>query len=398
VQSFIISALDASADDVEVVERKGIGHPDTICDALAETLSRNLCREYRDRFGDVLHHNVDKALLRGGSAAPAFGGGMVLEPISIYLAGRSMTEVGGPAFPVDEIAIEGSRAWIRAHMHALDADRHVRIHNLIRPGSQDLQELYSRGQRSKVALANDTTVGVGYAPMSGLEQLVLAVERHINSREPNRQHPAWGEDVKIMGVRCGKEIKLTVACAMIGRYLSHLDDYIAKKLAIEALSRNLAVDHGFPECPVHVNPADNLQAGVVYLTVTGTSAEAGDDGQVGRGNRLNGLITPYRPMIIEAVAGKNPVTHTGKIYNVVAGEIAAALVAEEPDIVAAQCLLLSEIGAPVTEPALLHLRLATRDGLQVANFEKSAKEIARDHLERIPEMTDAFITGKISIF
>jgi len=398
VRSVLISAIKATVDDVEVVERKGLGHPDTICDALAETLSRDLCREYRDRFGHVFHHNVDKALLRGGSATPAFGGGTVLEPISIYLAGRAVTKVGREAVPVDEIAIEGSRAWIRANMHALDADRHVHIQNLIRPGSRDLQELFSLGQRSKVTLANDTSVGVGYAPMSDLERLVLAVERHLNSRDTGHRHPAWGEDVKVMGVRHGNGVRLTVACAMIGKYLSHFDDYVAEKSAIEAIGRNLASGYGFSECSVHVNPADNLQAGAIYLTVTGTSAEAGDDGQVGRGNRVNGLITPYRPMILEAVAGKNPVTHIGKLYNVVAREIAAALVAEEPDIVEAQCLLLGEIGAPITEPALSHFRLATRDGLPVAQFEGRAREMARAHLERIPEMVDAFIAGKISLF
>jgi len=98
VQSVIISALKTGDNDVEVVERKGLGHPDTICDALAETFSRNLCREYRKRFENVLHHNVDKALLCGGRAAPAFGGGTVLAPISIYLAGRAVTEVGSEVF------------------------------------------------------------------------------------------------------------------------------------------------------------------------------------------------------------------------------------------------------------------------------------------------------------
>jgi S-adenosylmethionine synthetase len=81
VDALVISSLETGDDAVEIVERKGLGHPDTICDALAETLSRNLCREYRDRFGTVLHHNVDKALLRGGRAAPAFGGGNVVEPV-----------------------------------------------------------------------------------------------------------------------------------------------------------------------------------------------------------------------------------------------------------------------------------------------------------------------------
>ena len=53
----------------------------------------------------------------------------------------------------------------------------------------------------------------------------------------------------------------------------------------------------------------------IYLTVTGLSAEQGDDGEVGRGNRVNGLITPSRAMSLEAAAGKNAVAHVGKLYN-----------------------------------------------------------------------------------
>lgn len=144
-----------SVDDVEVVERKGFGHPETIYDALAESLSRNTKR----RFGQVLHHNVDKALLSGGQAAPAFGGGSVTTPIRIFLAGRAITTVGDQAIPVDEIAVEGSRAWLKANLHALDVDRHVRIETLVHQGSQDLQGLFSRRGRRGVPLAYDTSFG-----------------------------------------------------------------------------------------------------------------------------------------------------------------------------------------------------------------------------------------------
>ena len=84
MRQVIISSLESVDDTVEVVERKGLGHPDTICDALADALSRGLCREYKQRFGAILHHNVDKALLCGGCAAAAFGGGTVTRPIDIY--------------------------------------------------------------------------------------------------------------------------------------------------------------------------------------------------------------------------------------------------------------------------------------------------------------------------
>ena len=398
MQSVVISALEVGDDVVEVVERKGLGHPDTICDALAETLSRNLCREYRSRFGDVLHHNVDKALLCGGRSAPAFGGGAVLTPINIYLAGRAVTEIGSESLPIDEIVIEGSRAWLRANLHALNVDQHVQIHNLIQPGSQELQELFSRRTQSQVLLANDTSVGLGYAPFSPLERLVLAAEKRINGRDRCCAHPAWGEDIKIMGVRSGAAVQLIVACAMIGGYLSHIDEYFAEKTAVEDLMRNLAIEHEFPQCLVNVNMADDARSGAIYLTVTGTSAEAGDDGQVGRGNRANGLITPYRPMMLEAAAGKNPVTHVGKIYNVVAREIAEALVAKEPNITAAQCFLMGQIGDSITKPALLHIKLATRDEIPVSQFERCVDEISRSHLGRTSELVDDFISGTIDVF
>jgi S-adenosylmethionine synthetase len=394
----IVSELAVADEAIEVVERKGIGHPDTICDALAETLSQNLCREYQAQFGTILHHNVDKALLCGGHAAPAFGGGSLISPIDVYLAGRAVTEIGDKAIRIKEIAIEGSRAWLRANFHALDVERHVRIHDLVRPGSQDLQALFARNSNRAIPLANDTSFGVGYAPLSPLERLVLAAEKRINGRDRKNEHPAWGEDVKIMGIRHGDSISLTVACAMIDRHLDRLDDYLAEKSATEVLMRELAKAHGFSRCEVQVNAADDPSAGSVYLTVTGTSAEAGDDGEVGRGNRVNGLITPSRPMSLEAAAGKNPVSHVGKIYNVAARDIAETLIAALPDILAAQCMLVSRIGAPVTEPALVEIRLATRDGIAVDAMRREVADIVADRLHRIPNLIGEYMAGAIGIF
>lgn len=391
----VLAALSLPNGPVEVVERKGLGHPDTICDALVETFSRNLCREYSRRFGRILHHNVDKALLCGGRSAPAFGGGSVTAPMNIYLAGRATTRIGGEAVPVEEIAVEGSRSWLRSNLHALDAERDVRLHVLAQPGSQDLQELFSR--TSRMPLANDTSIGVGYAPLSALENLVLDLERRINGRDRHREHPAWGEDVKVMGLRHVRSVRLTIACAMIGRYLRHRDDYLSEKSELHKLSAQLAERYGFSDCEVDINAADGPSSGELYLTVTGTSAEAGDDGQVGRGNRVNGLITPCRPMSLEAAAGKNPISHVGKIYNVVARDIAEAIVGMS-EVAAAECLLLSRIGDPITRPAIMQVKVATRDGLPITEVRRSVEEIAAERLSRIPKLVDDFVAGSLSTF
>jgi S-adenosylmethionine synthetase len=398
--SLVVSALPKGDEPVEIVERKGIGHPDSICDALAEALSRNLCRHYLDRFGEILHHNVDKALLCGGSAVPRFGGGEVVAPLDIYLSGRAVATVGDLSVPLDEIAIEGSRAWLRENLHAFDADRHVRLHNLLRPGSRALGELFQRASRlgPGSALANDTSIGVGYAPMTALELLVLRTETLLNGRPRASIHPAWGEDIKVMGVRRDTAVSLTIACAMIDRHLANLDDYLAETTAIRRKVQDLAADCGFDDCQVRVNAADDPTSGSVYLTVTGTSAEAGDDGQVGRGNRANGLITPYRPMSLEATAGKNPVSHVGKIYNVLARHVAEAIVSTMPQVSAAQCYMVSEIGKPVTTPAITHVRLAVRDGRPVSRLKRAVGEIVSRELQGTAALVDRFVAGTIELF
>lgn len=391
---FVLTALPACDDTVEIVERKGLGHPDTICDAVAEALSRALCRAYTERFGTILHHNVDKALLCGGVSRPAFGGGEVIAPIRLILGGRATAEVGGERVDLVALAHETARDWFAAQMHAIDPSRHLEIVSEIRPGSADLRELFGRA-KDAVPRANDTSIGIGYAPLSPLERLVLAAERRINGRDRAPEQPAWGEDVKILAVRRGRALDLTVACAMIDRHLHARDDYLAAKTALANEMRTLAPQAGFADCAVRVNAADKADS--LYLTVTGTSAEGGDDGEVGRGNRINGLITPGRPMSLEAAAGKNPVSHVGKIYNVLAQRIAEALVGM-PGIARAECRLVSRIGAPISEPALIAIGLAAEEGASPADFDRLARAIAAEHLDGAPALTGEFVAGRIGVF
>jgi S-adenosylmethionine synthetase len=390
-----LSEPSADALPVEIVERKGLGHPDSICDSLAEQVSMALCRFYRDRFGFILHHNVDKILLCGGESQPAFGGGSVTKPIEIFIAGRATSMFRGVSVPIEELAVETTRAWLRENLHALDVDRHVRVRSLIKPGSQELVALYLKGHSGGVWLANDTSCGVGYAPLDMLEMTVLRTEQHLSSKMSTNAHPENGEDIKVMGVRHGRGITLTVACAMIGRHLENIDDYAARKAALADRVLAVARDHSDMEVVVHVNSADDLASGSVYLTVTGTSAEAGDDGEAGRGNRANGLITPYRPMTMESVAGKNPVTHVGKLYNLCAGLIADAIVRQHPEVNAAGCSLVSEIGGPIDQPEIVDVRVRTVDGFPLADLAPSITEIAQDHLGRIHTLCDDLLDGRL---
>ncbi len=393
---FKVTALDAPLPaelPCEIVERKGLGHPDTLCDALAENLSIALSRRYLERFGAILHHNVDKALLVGGAARPAFGGGEVTEPIEITLAGRATREFRGAQVPVDAIAVEASRAWLRENLRHLDAERHARIVPRIRPTSPDLADLFLRQRAAGVPLANDTSIGAGFAPLDALERAVMAVERRLDSPEIRRAHPEFGEDVKVMGVRNEASLRLTVACAMVGRHLAGLERYFAAKAALRKVALAAAREAGAAQVEVDVNTADGNSAESVYLTVTGLSAESGDDGQVGRGNRVSGLITPFRPMTLEAAAGKNPVTHVGKLYNLLAQRIAHALVADLQGVQAAQCYLVSQIGRPVTEPQVAEVKLRLAEPRALPALAPRAAEIARSHLAGVTELWREIVAG-----
>ena len=397
--NIIVSSLDfeyVGNQFAEIVERKGIGHPDTICDSIAEELSVALSNLYLEEFGAIMHHNVDKALLVGGVAEPVFGGGKVISPIEIYIVGRAIKEKEGKRLPVEEIAIETIQNWISANIKNLDPTRHVVIHAKIKPGSKDLVELFERfKEKGEVPLANDTSFGVGFAPLDDLERVVLNTERFLNSEEFKKEHPELGEDIKVMGVRIRENIKVTVASAFVSKYVSNLQDYITKKEIIKEEIENYIKALTDRSVEVYLNTADNYEKESVYITVTGTSAEQGDDGQVGRGNRANGLITPYRPMSLEAAAGKNPVSHIGKIYNIVANIIAERVTKEIEEVKEAYCYMVSRIGYPINEPQVCDVKVRVEKG--ISGVEEPVKKIAEEELERMPETWKRFIKKEFTV-
>ncbi len=383
---------------VEIVERKGIGHPDTICDALAEELSRTLCQFYLDNFGLILHHNVDKALLWGGISQPKFGGGKIISPMEIFLAGRATNKYKGVNVPIEDLVEQSCTNWLRSNFHVLDPEHHVKLHSLIRPGSSDLVELYLRQEATGIALANDTSCGVGYAPLSEMERIVLQVEQTLNSVEVKTAHPETGEDIKVMAIRRYKNIELTISCAFVDRYIVDADDYVQKKLQLARLVEKTAATVSNRNINVTVNAADNVDTGSLFMTVTGTSAESGDDGEVGRGNRVNGLITPYRPMNMEAAAGKNPVTHVGKLYNIVAQQIASSLVQELDEVAEAYCYLVSRIGSPIKEPMIVDIRVSFPDDGDIDTIQKPVDEIVTEKLENMDAIRQMLLSGAMVVY
>ncbi len=386
--------------EVEIVERKGRGHPDSIADGIAEEYSKVLCREYLKRFGAILHHNVDKVLVVGGQARPSFGGGEVLAPIYILISGRVTTEVkteeGVEYIPAGRLALEAAKEWIKRNFRFLSPEEHVMIDYRVGKGSVDLVKIFDLGK--KIPLANDTSVGVGYAPLTETERLVLEVERYLNSPELKKEMPEVGEDVKVMGLRIRDQVKLTVASAIISKLVEDAGHYISLKEELKERIERLVSKITDKPVEVYINTADKPDEGIFYLTVTGTSAEHGDDGMTGRGNRVNGLITPSRPMSLEAAAGKNPVSHVGKIYNVLAMRIANKI-AELEAIKECYVKILSQIGKPINRPLILSVQVLVEEGKQLSGGLRSeVKAIVMEELSNTWRLTEELASGGISVF
>ena len=382
--------IPVSRKRVEIVERKGKGHPDSLADKAAEELSIKLSEFYLDTFGRVLHHNVDKCVIAGGQSSATFGNGEVVEPIYLLLVGRAVGVYGKNLenkVPIGKFAVQHTKEWLKEDLPHLDVTGDIIIDYKIRQGSTDLVGNFEGD--IEIPRANDTSFGVAYAPLTDTEKIVFETEQLLNSPETKKKYPQIGEDIKVMGVRRGDNIHLTVAAAIISTEVKNPHEYQNTMDTIKDLILDLAPKITTKPVEVTVNNADDPKVGLYYLTVTGTSAEHGDDGQVGRGNRANGLITPYRPMTLEAAAGKNPVSHVGKTYNVAAKEIVDKLIKEEPDIEQAYCYLVSQIGAPITEPFEVNLEIYSPNG--VDKIRKTAEGIIEETLEKLPKVWKGFI-------
>src|SRR5512135_3108491 len=164
---------------VEIVERKGTGHPDYLCDSMMEAISIALSKEYVREFGTILHHNIDKGLLAAGRVEKKFGGGRVLKPMELTIGDRATFSAGGKKIPVADIAVDASQAWLQQNMRFVDPKKHVKYRVVLAPGSEELPDIFSRTGR--IRGANDTSAAVGYYPLSPCEQAVLRLERYLNS-------------------------------------------------------------------------------------------------------------------------------------------------------------------------------------------------------------------------
>jgi len=369
---------------MEICERKGLGHPDCICDAMLNEVSVALSKEYLKRYGSVMHHNIDKGLLVAGEVERRFGGGKVKKPLLMVFGDRATFQVDNDSLPVEEITINTAKAWFKRNMRFVDPENHVRYQVELKRGSEPLMDIFRR--KGKFLGANDTSAAVGYAPMTEAERTVLETERFLSSNEFKKRFPESGEDVKIMGFRKNRELHMTVAMAFVDRFIDSEETYFKRKEEIvEETRRFVESKVSFKNVLIDLNTLDRRGRGMggMYLTVLGTSADDGDCGQVGRGNRVNGIIPLNRPTCSEAAAGKNPVSHVGKIYNLLTYRIADKIYQNVNGVREVYVWLLSQIGQPIDQPKVASAQFILKKGSSLKDLSKNVEELVNDELDHI---------------
>lgn len=393
----------------ECIERKGKGHPDTLADALAEEFSRVYSNYTLSNFGAILHHNFDKVGLLGGQSYVSFGKGYLTKPIRVLLNGRASVCFGHKKIPVKKLLEKTARNFLSKNFPIIDKQKDIEIHfnlsNASSPGRTDEPEsgkgtrgywfqprgLYDLKELTHLR-SNDTSLGCAYAPLSSLEKTVLTIEKILNSESYHKKNPWLGSDIKVMASRIGEDIDLTICIPQIANYVPNVNSYHKNlekiKLNILKLARKIS---GRKKIKLHLNTRDDFSCYEIYLTAIGSSIESGDEGLAGRGNRTNSLITPNRPMSIEAPCGKNPVYHVGKIYNTAAQKIANKLYKLTKASV--QIFLISQSGRSLVDPWKTIVAINEK-----SINSKEILKIIQTELKAMPQLTQSFLKGEIDLF
>ena len=244
----------------EVVETKGKGHPDNICDTLAEKISSNYSKYCMGKYGVILRHMIDKLSILGGGSTVHFGKSEMIEPIKVLINGRFTNRYKEEKIDYMAIVENTVKSYFKELFPLLDVDNFLSIidntHHNEGPGVVYNDDETTKNERKKFYEAldeedilrhnnflrcNDTSTTVSYYPMSKLERTVLNIEHELNSQEYKSKFPWVGTDIKVMGIRKEQKIEITSCVPLISLYVLNLDDYKNKiekiKSDIEEIAR-----------------------------------------------------------------------------------------------------------------------------------------------------------------
>lgn len=330
------NSIDMNQQPIEVVERKGLGHPDTIADGIAESVSIEYAKYCLKNFGAVLHHNVDKIIVFGGQCNLKYGSGKLIKPFRILFGGRMSQSFGSKEIDIKTIQTITTKKYLQRILPRLNVNKDLEFHTFT-SSSTKIPHWFSPRTiddlpEHKNPHANDTATIVGFWPLSTTEQIVLTSEKYFYKYEP-KIHPRFdfiGSDIKIMAVRKEYNVELTLCIPIHADKVKNQEMYFKYKSLIQSgLSEFLEEKFGkLLNISLKINTQDQKikkdddNGRGRYLTVIGSALDYGEEGLSGRGNRCRGLISSMRASTVESIYGKNPIYHVGKIYALIANTIA----------------------------------------------------------------------------
>lgn len=316
--------LDPNNNDLEIIERKGMGHPDTLADKLAEECSRAYANYCMKHFNCVLHHNFDKLYIGAGCFKYEDGKEKMYSKVKVVLNGRASNTMNNERIDIESIVTPVIKKYLSSVIPRLDVEKEVDI-NINCSQNTQVKNWFSPENiddvpDAKAVFANDTSLCVSHYPPTYSERLALEIEQYFwkyNDCYPTPRFENIGQDIKVMITRIGKEIVVTICMPVFPDCFKTDEEYIEivkyhETGILEYISKIENKDEYNVKIEINRIYDGNYRK---YCLIKGSCIECGEEGVVGRGNNSQGLISSFRQHTMEAPSGKNERYHTGRVMS-----------------------------------------------------------------------------------
>ena len=375
-----------SQDKIEIVERKGSGHPDSLACKIAENSCRQLCFYYKDNYKVIPRFNIDQVEINGGEVEVNFQKNHLVKKGSITITGKATSLAIKDIEKINQLVIKETKKTLE-DLFGAGILNYFNIKSDINKYSKNNKAFF---ENIGLPLSEDTSLGIGFYPYTYIEKMTLDLDSRL--LKLSKIFPI-GRDFKIMILRNGKKIDITIGIAFISGKIKNINDYFLIKEKIRLNLLKLIKDRN--NINLIINAADDLNNNKAYITATGTAAEH-DKGSLGRGNGVSGLITPGRKSSFEVIYGKNPIYNVSKIYNLLAFYLAEKISKFLGNNIFIEIEILSQLGNPINEPQIINVvtgkKLTVLENKKVNDY---LKKMFSKLFEMIPEKNYALLNYKI---
>jgi S-adenosylmethionine synthetase len=375
-------------DRIVAIERKGMGHPDTLADMVADEFNKLYLNYTKSVFGVLLNHHVDKTTLVGAASNTWPGGYEIAKPVTAHFFGKITDQVDSIKIPIHDLASEAVGNILPFVLRDSEITRFTKINIENGAGVQpDHASTFYKATSKNLGidagqeqLANDTVIAVGSFEKNSVGAAIIRFEQAIYEGLTPWLVDKIGTDVKVAAFGTAMSTNITACIPVRPEAISSVSQYhelincVSKLLSTE--KERFQSETKINTVTLSINTKDTASG--IYIAPFGTALGKGDCGAVGRGNKLSGFINYGAMSSIEAPAGKNPLNHVGKLYQYIAQLLAEELVTLfNQDF--ATVLIYTQNGRPLDDPHSVKVILADTSSDAIL----AAKERLQQHLSSI---------------